>query len=224
MTHLNEQGFQITPDVISADECDALIATLSEVTVQRSRAGARHLMSLPLVAALANDKRLGEITDVALGPRALAYRVTLFDKSQNANWSVVWHQDTALPLRTKFEKEGWGPWSTKAGIHYAHAPTAALARVLALRVHLDDSNATNGPLLVIPGSHREGVLTDEQVSAIAQSRRYVQCLVPRGGVLAMRPMLIHSSPRISGGASRRVLHIEYAEDIEIQSGVFLTVA
>ena len=52
----------------------------------------------------------------------IAFRATLFDKSPVANWLVVWHQDTALPLRHHVAEPGWGPWSTKAGVLYAHAP------------------------------------------------------------------------------------------------------
>ena len=33
-----------------------------------------------------------------VGP-AQPFRATLFDKSASANWLVVWHQDTALPMR-----------------------------------------------------------------------------------------------------------------------------
>jgi hypothetical protein len=80
-----------------------------------------------------------------LGPEAFPFRATLFDKSPGANWLVVWHQDTALPLRSRLEVTGWGPWSVKEGIHYAHAPTNALNQVVALRVSFDDSTTENGP-------------------------------------------------------------------------------
>ena len=38
----------------------------------------------------------------------------------------------------------------------------------------------------------------------------IECLVPSGGILAMRPLLIHSSSKSHSEADRRVLHIEYA--------------
>jgi hypothetical protein len=56
-----------------------------------------------------------------LGREALPFRATLFDKSPRSNWLVVWHQDGALPLAQRNEIEGWGPWSTKDGVLYAHA-------------------------------------------------------------------------------------------------------
>jgi hypothetical protein len=38
----------------------------------------------------------------------------------------------------------------------------------------------------------------------------VECLVSAGEILAMRPLLIHSSSKSQAEADRRVLHIEYA--------------
>ncbi|HWW63089.1 MAG TPA: phytanoyl-CoA dioxygenase family protein [Thermoanaerobaculia bacterium] len=212
---MNERGYEIVKAVFSDAECDALLGRLAAVS--RSRAGARHLSAQ--LSDVANDPRLRR-----LARNATLFRITLFDKSRLANWSVAWHQDTALPLRTRFDAEGWGPWSLKGGIHYAHAPAAALERVIALRVHLDDSTPANGPLRVLPGKHRLGVLTDDEVANAARSTQAVDCIVARGGVLAMRPLLIHSSPRVTSPAPRRVLHIEYAESLEILPGIVLNLA
>ena len=129
-----------------------------------------------------------------------------------------------MPLCERFEAVGWGPWSLKAGICYAHAPTFALERIVALRVHLDASRADNGPLRVIPGSHRRGVLSDDEVFAVAHRQSHVECLVERGGVLAMRPLLIHSSPKAESPEPRRVLHLEYAESLRLAEGIRLAVA
>jgi ectoine hydroxylase-related dioxygenase (phytanoyl-CoA dioxygenase family) len=181
-------------------------------------------MKHPAVAEAANDRRLLRLARCRLGEGAVPYRATLFEKSGRANWLVVWHQDTALPLASRFDSPGWGPWSEKAGILYAHAPAWALSRVLALRLHLDDSTAENGPLRVIPGSHAAGVLSDEEVFGIARRQEHVDCLVPRGGVLAMKPLLIHSSPKVRLDAPRRVLHIEYAESLILAENIRLAVA
>jgi hypothetical protein len=44
-----------------------------------------------------------------LGKEAFPFRATLFDKSPTANWLVVWHQDTALPLQERRDAPLWGP-------------------------------------------------------------------------------------------------------------------
>jgi ectoine hydroxylase-related dioxygenase (phytanoyl-CoA dioxygenase family) len=180
-------------------------------------------MSNPTVAALATDDRLIELAKEWLGPVAIPFRATLFEKSHSTNWLIPWHQDTALPLTKRLESNSWGPWSEKAGAIYAHAPAWALSRVIALRVHLDSSNHDNGPLRVIPGSHLKGVLTDESVMESVSRQEPIECLSPRGGIIAMRPLLIHSSSKARSVDSRRVLHIEYAASLEIGGGMRLDV-
>jgi hypothetical protein len=218
-------GYQISEQVFTADECQRLIGAIcGDAGPARGRAGARHLMSHPAVAELAHHRRLLDIASRGLGGSAVPFRATLFEKSGRSNWLVVWHQDTALPLAERFESSEWGPWSAKAGILYAHAPGWALARVLALRVHLDDSSAANGPLRVLPGSHELGVLSDEEVFRLAKNRPRAECHVRRGGVLAMRPLLVHSSSKSQTVDPRRVLHIEYADSLDLAAGVRLAVA
>ncbi len=159
-----------------------------------------------------------------LGDAALPFRATLFDKSPTANWLVVWHQDTALPLRERREAPGWGPWSVKDDVIYAHAPEHALSRVLALRIHLDDSTSENGPLRVLPGTHTLGVLTDDELHDLSKKIVPIDCLTPRGGVLAMRPLIVHASSKSRVENSRRVLHLEYAASPIVADDLELAVA
>jgi ectoine hydroxylase-related dioxygenase (phytanoyl-CoA dioxygenase family) len=221
---VEQDGFVVIPGVLDAKETAEILSGLEGASHHRSRAGIRHLLSNSEVAALARDSKLVGIASEVLGGQALPFRATLFDKSPDANWLVVWHQDTALPLRNRKETPGWGPWSVKEGICYAHAPTHALNQVIALRVHFDDSTAQNGPLRVLPGTHKLGVLSDDEVSQVSTERSAVDCLVSRGGVLAMRPLLIHSSSKSQNNLPRRVLHIEYACSMSIGDGFELAVA
>src|SRR5438445_13139882 len=115
-------GYAVEQKVLSDMECDSLLHALTLPTVQRSRAGARHLMTNPAVARLANDDRLVSIAGNALGSAPIPFRATLFEKTSRTNWLIPWHQDTALPIASVFDAAGWGPWPQKAGIHYAHAP------------------------------------------------------------------------------------------------------
>jgi ectoine hydroxylase-related dioxygenase (phytanoyl-CoA dioxygenase family) len=183
-------------------------STLS--TLPRTRAGIRHVLGHPAVADIASDPRLLDIAKDVLGSQAFPFNATLFDKSPDANWLVVWHQDTALPLRERRDTPGWGPWSIKDGVTYAHAPARALEQILAIRVHLDDSASDNGPLRVLPGTHTRGVLTDDEIHRLSTEIPPVECGVAAGGLVLMRPLGIHASSKSKSTASRRVLHIEYA--------------
>ncbi|KAF0249086.1 MAG: hypothetical protein FD167_1510 [bacterium] len=217
-------GYSIKKNILSIKECDEIKNLLQPIKAKRKRAGARHLMSNLKIATLANDLRLIEIAANHLGKDVYPFRATLFDKSIQTNWLVTWHQDTALPLESAFDSSEWGPWSKKAAITYAHAPTWALSRIVALRIHLDDSTSDNGPLKVIPKSHILGVLTDKEVFNYAKTQESVECLVPKGGVLAMRPLIIHSSSKAQSDKPRKVLHIEYSDSLELKPGIKLAIA
>ena len=217
-------GFRIDDGVLSSEECEALVSCLSNCKVSKGRAGARHLMCVPEMARIASDTRLLAIARRELRTEPFPFRVTLFEKSGKANWLVVWHQDTALPLRARLDAPGWGPWSEKAGVAYAHAPASALSRIVALRVHLDASTTDNGSLRIVPHSHVLGVLTDEEISSLVREHGFVECLVSKGGVLTMSPLIIHSSSKARIDAPRRVLHIEYADSQSLGQGIELAIA
>lgn len=218
-----QSGFEVQPGVLTPPEAAGVLTALEHMR-DSSRAGFRHLMSHPAVAALASDARLLSLAQRVLGEKAKPFKATLFDKSQRSNWLVVWHQDTALPLQLRREVPGWGPWSVKSGVVYAHAPATALEQVVALRVHLDDSLPENGPLRVLPGTHTMGVLSNPAIQDLATRVRPHECTVRRGGVISMRPLLVHASSKSAKDFPRRVLHIEYASDFHLGSGLEVAVA
>lgn len=124
-----------------------------------------------------------------LGGRARAVRHLAFDKSDSANWFVPWHQDRSADGRER--------------------STGELERMVALRVHLDDCDADNGPLEVLAGSHALGRLDAARIAALVRDGRPLVCLAARGDVVAMRPLAVHRSQRAVTARHRRVLHIEY---------------
>jgi ectoine hydroxylase-related dioxygenase (phytanoyl-CoA dioxygenase family) len=220
-----EYGFAILSDVLNHAEVERLLDCLAGVESQRGRAGVRHLLRNSAVAALANDFRLLAIAQAILGSAAFPFRATLFHKSPDSNWLITWHQDTAVPLQARHETAGWGPWSMKESVTYVHAPASALQEILALRVHLDASTDENGPLRVLPSTHTMGVLSDDAISELARKTADVSCLAPAGGILVMRPLLIHASSKSQAGASsRRVLHIEYASRVRFAPNLQLAIA
>jgi hypothetical protein len=218
------QGFTVIEAVLDATEVAELARTLETSDLDRSRAGARHLMNRPAVSGVATDPRMVAIAGRFLGDIAIPYKATLFDKSPARNWLVFWHQDTALPLCERGEVPEWGPWSIKGGIAYALAPASALAQVVALRLHLDDSRADNGPLRVLPGTHTFGLLTESDIARLTTEVPAVDCTVPAAGVVAMRPLIVHASSKVESDLPRRVLHIEYARSLHCGDDLKLRLA
>ena len=221
---LHEQGFATIPAVFSNEFLDHAMNEIRRLASGRSRAGIRHVLHLEPVANIVRSPHLMGFAAAVLGRAAFPFRATLFEKTPDRNWLVGWHQDTALPLRTRREIKGWGPWSLKDGIHYAHAPACALAQVLALRVHFDDSTHENGPLRVLPATHCRGVLSDDEIHELSLLIPAIHCLVPKGGVVAMRPLLAHASSKLRNESPRRVLHVEYAASASVASPLQLALA
>jgi ectoine hydroxylase-related dioxygenase (phytanoyl-CoA dioxygenase family) len=218
-----DRGYSITERIFERREMAQLCRTLAGTDVARTRAGARHILRISEVRALASHPAVLALAGAFIGEQPIPFRATLFDKSATSNWLVAWHQDTALPLRRRVDDSEWGPWSVKGGVLHAIAPTSALARVIALRIHLDDSTETNGPLRVLPGTQSGGVLTHDEIRRLANTVVPVACVAPAGGVVAMRPLVVHASSKARDAQPRRVLHVEYAASLHFGPGLELVV-
>lgn len=152
------------------------------------------------------------------GDKAQVVRSILFDKTEQTNWLVPWHQDATIAVREHLEVPGFGPWSMKDGEAHCRPPRNILDGVLVLRVHLDDVGADNGPLRVVPGSHAAGLLPAAEVDRVAKEATYLECCTKAGGVVLMRPHSVHASPKATRPQRRRVLHLEWSVD-ELPGGL-----
>lgn len=220
--HSDDPGFQVIPAALRESDFEPIVETFENA--DRTRAGMRHLLQSAAVRRLAEDPRLVRLAAQFIGGSPVPFKATLFDKSPTSNWLVAWHQDVSLPIRARVDADGWGPWSIKAGQLYANAPADALAHVVALRVHLDDSTPDNAPLRVLPATHCLGRLSGERIRQLAQEIKPVECVVSLGGVVAIRPLAVHASSKSRSPRPRRVLHIEYARQLVVGSGIELAMA
>ena len=215
---VNESGFAIIPNVIELSLADALSAEiqqlqLSQAVKQRGGKafGIRRLLEVvPAVRTLAESEILRSLVEPALGKNAKVTRGIFFDKNPVANWKVPWHQDVMIALQAKKEAAGFSAWSTKAGVVHAQPPVEILQSILAIRHYLDDTDENNGALRVIPGSHKFGLLADEEINKLKENTGEVTCVVTKGGALLLRPLLLHASSAAILPTHRRVLHLEYS--------------
>ena len=211
-------GYFIREGVLSAEEVEQLRTAVSQIpngdAVRRRRGvyGVRNLLEIcPDVQRLARQPRVRQFVLPILGNRAFAVRAIFFDKVPDANWSLFWHQDNVVSVAQRRDAPGFTGWSYKAGVWQVQPPAHVLARMVAVRVHLDDSGPDNGPLRALPGSHRFGWL-DDQLDEWKQRVPEVVCAVGCGGVVAMCPLTLHASSPSQAASHRRVIHIEYACD------------
>src|SRR5207245_4690274 len=146
------------------------------------------------------------VVSALLRDASTAVQCIYFAKSPSRNWLVSLHQDLSIPVRQRMTGTPCAGWSEKEGTWFCQPPLELLSGLLAVRVHLDDSTEQNGPLRVVPGTHRLGRIAPQQAIEHRRQIGEVSCTVPRRGIVAMRPLLLHASSKSIVEAPRRVLH------------------
>ena len=210
---VEQEGFAIVASCLNEEVIQGLAAHLGEGSYAK-----RNLLALPIVRDVATSAAVRNLAEAVLGKHCFAVKGTFFNKTQESNWKVAWHQDLTIMVRERREAVGFGPWTIKEGIVHVQPTADILRRILAIRLHLDESGPDNGPLRVIPGSHKSvNRLSSEQVSSYPKEGSVV-CTVSRAGALLMRPLLIHASSACVTPKPRRVIHLEYSAD-ELPGGL-----
>lgn len=208
MNDLEGSGYAVADIVLEAHQCDHLTSSLPGVS--GGRGGVRNLIRHPTVARLLSHESFGGYLWSLVGRDLVAVNATLFDKTPESNWRLQWHQDRAIAVKERLDVRGYGPWTTRTGVVHVEPPAEVLAQMLALRIHLDECGAENGPLRVIPGSHHEGKIAESDLAGIVAGSPMVEIYVPKGAIVLMRPLLVHASSAARAVDHRRVLHIELA--------------
>jgi ectoine hydroxylase-related dioxygenase (phytanoyl-CoA dioxygenase family) len=206
-------GYWVTPPLISDRELGDLRIAADRLFAAAggAKAGLRDPVSQePLFSQLAKCESVVGLVEPIIGRGPFVVRSVLFDKTPEANWDVVWHQDVTITVKERADVEGYGPWSTKAGQPNVQPPAAVLEGMVTVRLHLDDCGETNGPLLVVPGSHRSGIIDVRTLDTAGCDERAVRCCAEAGAALVMRPLLLHASRKSQVASHRRVLHLDFA--------------
>ena len=184
----DERGIAVIEYALTAGDLAAMDAMFPKLAPRT--AGARDADFTPRARMwLAAHPALTNLAERLLQAPAQLTRVQAFDKSAWSNWFVPWHQDRAADGQDR--------------------PVAMLEQMVALRIHLDDCTEDNGPLDVLPGSHRHGRLDAAAIANLCETTPSLLCLAVRGDIVALRPLIAHRSQRARNPAARRVIHIEY---------------
>jgi ectoine hydroxylase-related dioxygenase (phytanoyl-CoA dioxygenase family) len=208
---VEENGFTTINPYLNMDSVDLLIQAITDLHLSSGRAGIRNLLELsPRIQKLAQSQEIRDLVEPILGDSARVVKGILFDKQPGSNWKVPWHQDRTIAVKNRVEVPDYYPWSVKGGVHHVQPPTAILEKMLTVRIHLDRTYESNGALKVIPGSQAHGKLTEIEIDRWKQLSSCISCNLEPGGVLLMRPLLLHASSMATIPSHRRVIHLEYA--------------
>ncbi len=207
---IDRDGFTILDRFLSLDLIDRLIQDITALNLTPEQAGIRNILELlPSVQQLAESKEIRDLVEPILGNPARVVRGIFFDKQPAANWKVPWHQDVTIAVKDRLDLPDYQPWSLKGGIHHVQPPVAILEQMLTVRIHLDRTDESNGALKVIPGSHYHGKLSGDAIDIWKQTPQ-IHCTCEPGGILLMRPLLLHASSVAIEPSHRRVIHLDYA--------------
>jgi ectoine hydroxylase-related dioxygenase (phytanoyl-CoA dioxygenase family) len=204
------EGYLAVAGAVTPSMCDRLGVAFDDMSL----AGTRNTLACAAAHGLLAQLRACPDLASLLPSDAVAVQCTFFQKSAARNWLVSLHQDRSIPVRSRVSHPALRGWSEKEGVLYVQPPVEVLQQMVAVRVHLDPCDTQDGPLRVVPGSHRQGVVRNP--AAMGYTERV--CLAQMGDVLAMRPLLLHASSKASGTSRRRVLHVLFGP-AELPSGL-----
>ncbi|MBR1214528.1 phytanoyl-CoA dioxygenase family protein [Bradyrhizobium sp. JYMT SZCCT0180] len=159
---------------------------------------------------LAPSGAVWKVAAAVLGETCHPVRAILFDKTVSTNWALAWHQDRTIAVAGRVEVAGFGPWTVKSGLLHVAPPFDLLAGMVTLRVHLDPVPATNAPLLIAPGSHRLGLIGEQDVKGVVEKCGTAVCLAEAGDIWLYATPILHSSEAASDPVHRRVLQVDFA--------------
>ncbi|MEP1537404.1 MAG: phytanoyl-CoA dioxygenase family protein [Paracoccaceae bacterium] len=178
---------------------------------QGGQVGARINSCQSLNSALAVQGSLMQAI-ATIYPKAHPVRVVAFNKTQETNWGVPWHQDRVIAVAEKCDVLGFDNWTEKRGVWHCEPPHPILDQMLFVRVHLDDTDHNNGAMEIAVGSHAQGVVPSANAEKTANRFPIESCDAKRGDVLILKMLTLHRSKPSMATSNRRAFRIDFATE------------
>ncbi len=210
---LEEEGYLFFPDRFSAEEVRVLRAAAADVYGMEREEVWRESSGVPRTAFAAHTyheafRRLGR------HPRLLE------PVEQIIGGPLYMHQ-FKVNAKVPFDGEIW-QWHQDFGVWHRDDEMPE-PRAMNIALFLDDVTAANGPLLLLPGSHRLGVieashdteetsyplwtLGRETITKIAERGGCVAPTGPAGSMLMFSSLLVHASPPNISPLDRSIVYL-----------------
>ena len=192
-------GFAIIDNVFTDEEINDFLLTISQADTSKPTfrktndlfAIRQFLKEIPASADIIFNSNLKHIISDLFGNEYFAVKSIYFDKPENSNWFVSYHQDLTISVDKKLSVEGFGPWTNKQEQYAVQPPLAILEDNFTIRIHFDDTNEENGALKVVPKSHLKGIYRPDTIDWTTETE--ISCHVNKGGIMFMKPLLLHAS-------------------------------
>ncbi len=210
------QGFAVSKPIFERSEILTLLEQIDGLdTTQSTFRKTNDLFAIrqffkeaPETLTTVFNERFKTLLQQTFGKDYFLVKSIYFDKPEQSNWFVAYHQDLTISVDQKVAQAGFGPWTVKQRQFAVQPPLPILENNFTIRIHLDDTNEQNGALKVIPGSHLKGIYRPDSIDWNQETE--VVCNVKAGAIMLMKPLLLHASGRTINQQRRRVIHMEFS--------------
>lgn len=210
----SENGFLILDEIYSETEINQILNEINSADSQKDTfrktsdlfAIRQILKEIPKLNEIIFNENLRNLIQKFIGNDFFVVKSIYFDKPETSNWYVAYHQDLTISVDKKIELENFNFWTKKQNQYAVQPPIEILENIVTIRIHLDETNEKNGAMKVVPKSHSKKIYRPETIDW--STEKEVSCNVNKGGVMLMKPLLLHASGRTTNNQRRRVIHIE----------------
>jgi ectoine hydroxylase-related dioxygenase (phytanoyl-CoA dioxygenase family) len=212
--NLATEGFTIIDQIFSVEETELIIQEINSIQTTSPllrKSGElfairQFIKLMPQVKQFIFTQSFLDLIIKLIGRDYFIVKSIYFDKPENSNWFVAYHQDLTISVQQKNEVAGFRHWTVKHDQYSVQPPVSILENNYTLRIHLDHTDAQNGALKVIRGSHKNPNINKSINSQYMKEE--IICPVQQGGIMIMKPLLMHASSKSLNGKQRRVIHLE----------------
>src|SRR5690242_17112459 len=118
---LSYKGFTIIEDIFNSGEVSSIIQAIDNANTTGGAfrktnnlfAIRQFLKEIPSVHSLIFSSSLSNIIKEFFGNEYFVVKSIYFDKPEQSNWFVSYHQDLTIAVKTKIEQEGFSNWTVK---------------------------------------------------------------------------------------------------------------
>ena len=205
---ISNDGFAVIENIYTNYEVNTIASIIEKADYGKATsrqkgelfAMRRFLKEVPATIPFIFNNSLKNVICNLFGQDHFVVKSIYFDKPGSSNWFVAYHQDITIAVCAKHERQGFINWTKKQDQFAVQPPLEILENNFTIRIHLDDTDENNGALKVIPGSHANGINKTGFNPAVDEEHI---CQVQKGGIMIMRPLLMHASGRTLNNKNRR---------------------
>jgi len=207
-SELDKKGFSIVKSIFNEVELTTLVKLIEANNFDFSERQLVHRFPEILEIIFKNEV-FKELYNTICNTSYFLSKAIYFNKPSKSNWFVSYHQDLSISVKDKKETAGFSNWTQKKGQLGVIPPLHILEATITFRIHLDETNLENGGLKVISESHNKGIIRIDENFKRSQFGKEVVCNIETGGVMLMKPLILHASHRSISENDRRVIHVEF---------------